>query len=72
MPQISQTPETTIDRLRRKIQRAFDNIWIELDRIEILVTALHAFSGPVPDYEPGFRHQRHLTMNVKVLSQRAG
>jgi hypothetical protein len=34
----------------------------DLDRIEILTAALNAFSKPVPDYEPGFRHLRDMNL----------
>ena len=48
--------ETATDRMKRELHRLFDNIRGDLDRIEILMAALSAFSRPVPDYEPRFRH----------------
>ena len=44
--------ETAIDRVKRDLHRALDNMRADLDRIEILAAALSAFSKPVPDYEP--------------------
>ena len=40
--------------------RAFDKTCAELDRIEILAAGLAAFSAPIPDYEPTFRHLRRF------------
>jgi len=48
--------ESATDRMKRELHRLFDNIRGDLDRIEILTAALNAFSRPVPDYEPRFRH----------------
>jgi hypothetical protein len=49
------------DRVRRELNGALDKIRVELDRIELLSIALSAFSKPVPEYEPDFRHLRHIT-----------
>ncbi|MBI1203940.1 MAG: hypothetical protein GC182_15675 [Rhodopseudomonas sp.] len=68
MPQSATTSGTAIERLRREIQRAFNNIRIELDRIEILTAAVQGFSSPIPHYEPEFHHQRRLTSAVRHLS----
>jgi len=46
---------TASEKLRNDIQRALRNLHAELDRVE-LAAALGAFSAPVPDYEPVFRH----------------
>lgn len=59
--------ETAIDRVRCELHRALDHMRADLDRIEILSAALAAFSRPIPDYEPGFRHMRHLTLNAHEL-----
>ncbi len=58
------------DRLKRELQRAVERIRIELDKIEILSAAMQAFSTPVPDYEPGFRHLRHVTASALELNSR--
>jgi len=51
-----------IERMRRELNRVIDNIRRDLERIEILTAALAAFGRPVPDYEPGFRHVRNLSL----------
>lgn len=48
--------ESAIDRLRQELARALDDVHVDLERIDILVSALNAFSKPVPDYEPAFQH----------------
>jgi len=55
-------PESAIDRVRRDLHRVLDRMRADLDRIEILTAALSAFGKPVPDYEPTFRHIRHLAL----------
>ena len=47
---------TASDRLKDDIQRVLYNLHAELDRVQLLAAALDAFSAPVPDYEPVFRH----------------
>jgi hypothetical protein len=59
--------ETAIDRVRHDLHRALDHMRADLDRIEILTAALGAFSRPIPDYEPSFRHMRHLTLTAHEL-----
>jgi hypothetical protein len=49
------------------LHRALDHMRVDLDRIEILAAALSAFSRRVPDYEPCFRHLRHLTLTAHEL-----
>jgi hypothetical protein len=58
---------TAADRVKGEINRALDNVRAEIDRIEILTAALAAFARPVPDYEPGFQHLRHLTAHAQEL-----
>jgi len=60
-------PEAAIDRVRRELKRVLDNMRADLDRVEILSAALQAFSKPVPDYEPGFRHVRNLSLRAHQL-----
>ena len=59
--------DTTIDRIKRDLQRALDAMRADLDRVEILAAALAAFSRPVPDYEPAFRHMQHLALREHEL-----
>ena len=59
--------ETVADQVRRELHRVHDNMRADLDRIEILTAALGAFCRPIPDYEPSFRHMRHLTLSAHEL-----
>ncbi|MGE0566238.1 MAG: hypothetical protein AB7O50_17195 [Pseudolabrys sp.] len=52
------------------MHRALERIGRELEKLEILAAAMAAFSRPVPDYEPGFQHQRHLTASATILRNR--
>ena len=56
------------DRLKRELLRAVERIRTELDKIDILSAAMAAFSKPVPQYEPGFRHLRHVTASALELN----
>ena len=64
--------ETAIDQVRRELHRVLAHMRADLDRIEILMAALSAFSRPVPDYEPAFRNMRHLMLTAHELHQTAG
>ena len=57
--EMTKEPATAADRIKREMSRALDRMRIELDRIEILATALAAFTKPVPEYEPSFQHLRY-------------
>ena len=59
--------ETAIDRVKRDLHGALDNMRADLDRVDILSAALSAFSKPVPYYEPTFQHMRHLTLNAHEI-----
>ena len=59
--------ETAIDRVRRDLHRVLDHTRADLDRVEILAAALSAFSRPIPDYEPDFRHLDHMTLSAHEL-----
>jgi hypothetical protein len=48
----------TTDMLIAELQILLGRMRRDFDRIEILAAALTAFNGPVPDYEPTFRHLR--------------
>jgi hypothetical protein len=52
---MQKTTERT-ERLKRELDGVFKTMHAELDRAELLATALNAFCRPVPDYEPRFRH----------------
>ena len=60
-------PEASIERVRRELHRVLDKTRADIDRIEILTAALSAFGRPVPDYEPGFRHLRHLSLAASEI-----
>jgi len=57
-------------RLTQEIHRALDATEMQLARLEILTAAMTAFTRPIPDYEMGFQHQRHLTASATVLRGR--
>jgi len=59
--------ETATDGMKGELHRLFDRIRGDLDRVEILTAALGAFSRPIPDYEPSFRHLRQSTGNAHEL-----
>jgi len=56
-----------VERLKCEMHRALDAIDSQLAKLEILTAAMAAFSRPVPDYDSGFHHQRHLTASATVL-----
>lgn len=64
---MTDTKSPPMDRLKREVHRALDTIDSQLARLEILTAAMGAFSRPIPDYEMGFQHQRHLTASATVL-----
>jgi hypothetical protein len=55
--------DMAMERVRRDLRRVLDRTRTDLDRIEILTAALSAFSRPVLDYEPSFRHMHALALN---------
>lgn len=55
------------ERIKRKLDDALDNMRGDLERVELLAAALCAFSRPVPDYEPRFRHLHRAELSVKEL-----
>jgi len=59
--------ESAPEQLREDLARLFENIRGDLDRIEMLTTTLNAFNGPVPDYEPRFRHLQHSLLDAREL-----
>lgn len=46
----------TKERLRDRLNKIVLSMRADLDRVEILAAALSAFSKPVPEYRPEFRH----------------
>jgi hypothetical protein len=50
-----------------ELHRVLDHMRADLDRSEILMAALSAFSKPVPDYEPCFRNMHHLMLTAHEL-----
>ena len=52
--------DTATDRMQRELDRAMGALRADLDRVELLTAALSAFSRPVPEYEPSFRHVRRM------------
>lgn len=48
--------KTARERLRRELHHVLHNLRADIERAEMLTAALDAFSKPVPDYEPTFRH----------------
>jgi len=60
--------DAAIDRVKSELIRAFDKTRAELDRIELLVAGLAAFSKPIPDYEPRFKHLRRVSLAARELS----
>jgi hypothetical protein len=60
--------DAAMDRVKSELNRAFEKTRADLDRIEILVGALAAFSAPIPSYEPRFQHLRRSTVKAKELT----
>lgn len=56
-----------IERLKREVHGSLNTIETQLMRLEILTAAMAAFSRPIPEYDAGFQHQRHLTATATVL-----
>ena len=48
--------EPATHRLIGELRQTLDDMHADLDRVELLTAALHAFAQPVPDYEPSFQH----------------
>lgn len=58
---------TGTDRIKSELNRTIDKMRDDLTRIEILTAALAAFSRPVPDYEPAFRHVHRVRLTAHEL-----
>ena len=55
---------TAADQVRHDLYRALDTMRADIDRVDMLAAALGAFSKPVPEYEPIFRHLPRLTLDT--------
>lgn len=58
--------ESAPEQLRQDLHRLLENIRGDLDRIELLTAAIGAFSGPIPDYEPGSRLLQHSMLKTRT------
>jgi len=56
--------ETAIDVIQRKLRRALKDSHVSIERAEMAAAMLGAFSAPIPQYEPQFRH---LAWNPKAF-----
>jgi hypothetical protein len=61
--------ETAIDRVKRDLHGALDNMRADLDRVELLAAALSVFSRPIPDYEPRFLHLHRVPLSAHELGE---
>ena len=61
--------DTATDRMQRELDRAMGALRADLDRVELLTAALSAFSRPVPEYEPSFRHVRRMELEAHELCE---
>ncbi len=46
--------EPVTDQLITELRRTLDHMNSDLERVEVLTSALYGFAQPVPDYEPDF------------------
>jgi hypothetical protein len=53
--------------VQRELERVIADLRVDLDRVELLTAALTAFSRPIPEYEPSFRHMRAVNSAVYEL-----
>lgn len=60
--------DMAMEQVRRDLHRVLDRTRTDLDRIEILAAAMSAFSRPVPDYEPAFRHMNSLALTEHEIA----
>ncbi|MGN6573972.1 MAG: hypothetical protein ACTHLO_21385 [Pseudolabrys sp.] len=59
------------ERMQRELDRAMNALRDDLDRVELLTAALSAFSRPIPEYEPSFRHVRRMKLASHELGEPA-
>ncbi|HEY7998771.1 MAG: hypothetical protein WA743_01780 [Pseudolabrys sp.] len=65
------TNEATTGRIKREFHDVLDSMRDDLDRIELLAITMSAFSRPIPDYEPRFRHLNRAALNAQELGKAA-
>jgi hypothetical protein len=65
------TNEAAIDRIARDLHDVLDTMRADLDRLELLATALTIFNRPIPDYEPRFNHLHRATFGAEELGNAA-
>ena len=63
------TAKKASDQVKDDLHRAMDRMRVDFTRVEILTAALRAFSRPVPDYEPVFRHLHHVSLSAHELGR---
>jgi hypothetical protein len=64
-------PGDATESMQRELDSAMAALRADLDRVELLTAALSAFSRPVPDYEPSFRHARRSELSAHELGAAA-
>jgi hypothetical protein len=65
------TNEATTGRIKREFHDVLDSMRDDLDRIELLAITMSAFSRPIPDYEPRFRHLNRAALNAQEFGKAA-
>jgi hypothetical protein len=63
--------QAATDRIMRDLHDVLNTMRADLDRVELLATALSVFSRPIPAYEPRFNHIHHLAMGAEELGKAA-
>lgn len=61
--------DTAIERVKDDLHQAMDRMRVDLTRVEILTAALSAFSHPIPDYEPAFRHIPRVNLGAHEMGR---
>ena len=57
------------EHMQRELDRAMDTLRTDLDRVELLTAAMCAFSRPVPEYEPSFRHVHRMQLGAHEMGE---
>ena len=58
------------ERIKSQLHRAIDDMRDDFARVELLATALEAFSQPVPEYEPTFHYLHCTSLHQHELRER--
>jgi hypothetical protein len=61
-----------MDRMQRELVRAVEDLRADIDRVELLTSALSAFNRPIPDYEPSFHHMAQPDLGAFEMSGTPG